>query len=105
MKMSFSLYSARRTTTTSLTSPRLGPFREDHGGPGRLREVEVGGEVPEAGRRLAGRGPRIRAPVGPGIEAAAGEEPVLDEPQVGVEGERAVIDDALPGVRADHDAG
>ncbi len=75
---------------------RVGRIR---GGRGDLAEVEVAGQVPEAGRVLAHRRARVRATVGLRIEPLAAEEVILDELGERIEAQLLVIDEAASGHR------
>ena len=71
--------------------------------PQRLAEVEVLGQVAEDRLVLTHIRPGVGAAVGQRIEAAAAEEIVLDELQVGVAAEGLVVDEPFFRVRGDHD--
>lgn len=66
-----------------------------------LAEVEVAPDVAQDRGALADVGPGIGTAVGRRINSLATEEVVLDEPEVGIERERLIVDVALACVGAD----
>src|SRR5438876_346135 len=72
--------------------------------PGSLGEVEIGAQVAQHRGVLTHAGSRIRTPVGARIEALATQEVILDELDIGIEAQLLVVDVAMLGLGADHDA-
>ena len=70
--------------------------------PGLLAEVEVCRQIAKDAGVLADVRSRVGAAVGAGVQAGAVQEVVLDELVERVEGQRLVIDVAVPGIRADN---
>jgi hypothetical protein len=67
-------------------------WREQNWRAWRLIKIEVGAQVSEEAGRFSHIRPWIGPSVGFGVESLTGEEVVLDELGVGVEGQGLVID-------------
>src|SRR5579859_4613323 len=71
----------------------------------RLCEIEISGQVAQNSRILPHIWTRIGTPIGLRIEPRATQEIILDELEVGIKAQGLVIDEALPGIGADDQAG
>jgi len=78
---------------------------QDERGDRVLAEVEGGPHVAQGWIVLPNVGSGVRPSIGRGIEPLALQEVVLDELHVCVEGQRLVVDQACPGIGADHQRG